>query len=293
MVLNKSSVFVESPLRCMVSLPFFLFRVPRLEALNTGWPFLWVAVQFYWLVSPILLFESKKILPLLFRSRTSSVFARISSCNPWLLRDTLLIIPFFWPINVIEHWLEHDRVLELFGFDVLSAWIFVDLLKNLRWRKSREHIPRFFGKKDTSWILPLDLPILPWLLCFHSSVPNIERNPHRRHTLLPMPIWSLDRAIKTDFVQDGDELASSFTFRISSEYSIVNFWVMVNTLSEDTNIPHFNTCVLCAANEKVEQLAVIPNFFCQNWKILVMYWWFLKTMFRTLVLKTHPPQVSL
>ena len=38
---NKSSLFDESPLKCMVSLPFFLFRIPRLKTLmllNTGWP---------------------------------------------------------------------------------------------------------------------------------------------------------------------------------------------------------------------------------------------------------------
>ena len=38
---NKSSVFAESALKCMVSLPPFPFRIPRLGALmllNTGWP---------------------------------------------------------------------------------------------------------------------------------------------------------------------------------------------------------------------------------------------------------------
>ena len=29
-----------------------------------------------------------------------------------------------------------------------------------------------------------------------------------------------------------------------------------------------------ASIEKVEQPAVVPNFFCRNWKIFVMYWWF-------------------
>ena len=119
-------------------------------------------------------------------------------------RNTILIILSFTPINVVEHWHEDDPVLELFGLNVLSRQVFLDLLKKRQWRKSWKFSPRIqlllhrfpllLGKTDTSWVLPLDLPILLSLLCCHSSVPDFERN-LQRPTLLPSPIWSLNHEI--------------------------------------------------------------------------------------------------
>ena len=42
---------------------------------------------------------------------------------------------------------------------------------------------------------------------------------------------------------------------------------------------HINTLVLYASIENVASLADIPNFFCRNWKILLMYRWFVSSMF--------------
>ena len=42
---GTKAVFEESPLKCMVSLLIFFFRIPRLKALillNTGWPVSWI-----------------------------------------------------------------------------------------------------------------------------------------------------------------------------------------------------------------------------------------------------------
>ena len=104
--------------------------------------------------------------------------------------------------SVVEHWHEDDPVRELCRFDVLFLQILLDLLENLQWRKSWENIPLEFScfsinsyyifvRKDTSWVRPLDLSILLLLLCFHSSVPHIERN-LSGHALLLLPTWLLD-----------------------------------------------------------------------------------------------------
>ena len=71
------------------------------------------------------------------------------------------------------------------------------------------------------------------------------------------------------------------TFRISSECSKINFcptW-MAAFIDEDMNILHINTLVFNASSANVEYPAVIPNFFCKKWKILVMYWWFVFFVF--------------
>ena len=54
---------------------------------------------------------------------------------------------------------------------------------------------------------------------------------------------------------------------------------MAAFIDEDMNILHINTFVLYACTKKVEYPADIPKFFCKNWKILVMYWWFVHLMF--------------
>ena len=71
--------------------------------------------------------------------------------------------------------------------------------------------------KETLKILPLHLPILWLQLCFDSSFPSIER-----HVLVLWPTGWLDC--------EGDALSIVFTFRISSECSNINFWVMLNRL---------------------------------------------------------------
>ena len=205
-----SSVFVESPLKCMVYLSFFFFRVPRLRALtllNTGWPSSWN------LCTILSAKESHSVrrfpIPLLFRPRTYQrpvslrEFHRVF-LDFFCIRDTILIILSFWPINVIEHWHEDDLVLELFGFHVLShqyVWVSWRIANDENPGKYSTRIqlllhrfPLLRGKNDTSWVLPLDLPILLSLLCLHSSVPDIEWNLHRQ-TPWPSPIWSRDHEI--------------------------------------------------------------------------------------------------
>ena len=53
------------------------------------------------------------------------------------------------------------------------------------------------------------------------------------------------------------------------------------------NIHHINTFILYACIWKVEPLADTPNFFCKNWKILLMYQCFVYSMFRSLGWRTQ------
>ena len=46
---------------------------------------------------------------------------------------------------------------------------------------------------------------------------------------------------------------------------------MAAFINEDMDFLHLNTHVFNASVEDVEQLTVIPNFFCKTWKIFVMY----------------------
>ena len=211
--------------------------------------FLWIAVPFCWLVSPILLFLSvrRTSIPLFFRPKTPKRPIPLREFHRVIIdflgsRNTILIILSFLT-NQCRWTLTWRRP----GPNVLSRQVLLDLLKNLQCRKSCEIVrtpwkyatliqlllhrfPLLLGKTDTTWVLPLDLPIFFSLLCCHSSVPDFERN-LLWPILLSSPIWSDN----TDLVQDGDEYSRHFTFRISSECSITNFWVMLNRRSISSN----------------------------------------------------------
>ena len=151
-VQNKSCVFAESPLECMLSLPFF-FRIPRLKALillNTGWP---DSVNRCTILSAMAHspLESKKMfIPLLIPTQdleTFSVLARISSRILWLfwIRNTNSIVTCLCPIMSLNVDMKMIRSLNSSGlmfFLAKPVWI--------SWRtgndeKSCENIPLEFN----------------------------------------------------------------------------------------------------------------------------------------------------
>ena len=133
--------------------------------------------------------------------------------------------------------------------------------------------------------------------------------------------WSWDN---TDLVHEGDEHCKDFSFRISSECSITNCWVILNKLSissnfvflqisefvkefgsrwkaafidEAKNNSNVNTMVLYACIDNVRRLMTFPisspklsRF--SLWQILSMYWWFMYICSEFLSL-THTEQFSL
>ena len=228
----------------------FFFRIPRLQALillNTGWPVtfnlstIWAAVESHF---------------------PSGVYGRvphhfISSPKPRNVQCPCKNL-FAWSLTFSEFEIQMPscplsvqsmssnidmkmiRSVHFSGLMFLfrrSSWI---ILKNLQCRKSWDNIPtrthlllhRFpatLCNKGTFWIHPLDLHIFQLYLCFHSSSPHMERNlsVHVLSLCFHWTTWSWDNA---NLVHEVDVLLIVFTFRISSECSNINFWVVLKKL---------------------------------------------------------------
>ena len=204
-VWNKSSVFDESPLKWMVSLLFFCFKIPRLNALkllNARWP---VSLNrcTCWLWNQILLFERTK-------NFQTTFFRRWTQESPMSLRELHCVILDFLGIRstilIIRFPLKcHSK----------SRWI--------SWRKDNDaklgenihsnsvvspSIPLHLGETNTTWVLPLDLSISLSLLECLSSVQHIERNQHR-HILLLLPPISPKKVMNTPDMLHSESLQNS------------------------------------------------------------------------------------
>ena len=132
--------------KCMVSLLFFLFRIPRakrLTLLNTGWPDSWNRFTIWVAVESHFPSGRKLWVPYRFNSHPSSkdcpvLFARISSRNSWLVRTLKLFV-------LSSLFFVHSRSsnidmnifdLPMRRFNVLILQIFLDLLEYLQRRES-------------------------------------------------------------------------------------------------------------------------------------------------------------
>ena len=149
MIRNKSSVFDESALKCMVSLFCFFFRIPRLNALiplNIGWPVstngctINEATESHF-PSGLLL---KGSLPLLFVSwsKECPITLRESlrvSLDLFGIRNTFLWFSFYGLIDVVEQRLEDNSILKFFW--TLTSQIFLAFLEHFQWGKPWENMP--------------------------------------------------------------------------------------------------------------------------------------------------------
>ena len=225
----------------MVSLPFFFFKIPRLKALmllNTGWPVslnrctILLAAESH---SPLGRVRGFYI-PLLFRS------TGISSRNPWLFLHSKYKSHRFLSVQSMSLHIDMKTIRPVNSSGSLlflfkSRWISWRICNDENHGKHATRIQLLLNrvlialwKKDTSWILPIDLPILLLLLCFHSSVPHMELD-LSRHVFLLLSTWSLDH--ETILISSMREMSSQAVSH--SEFlrnvPILDFWVMLNKLS--------------------------------------------------------------
>ena len=229
------------------------------------------------------------------------------------IRTAILIILF--PLNVIEHWHEDDSVLELFVLDVISLRVFLDLLKNRQWWKSWEvfhsnsvaspSIPTAswydeYFLKSLTW--PVHLAVAPEISFAFSDTKNgisvgtyvclrpLDRLIIGQHWFRPWWWWIFQAFhIHNFFRMFLHQLLSD----VEQTFNLLEFCVLVDLRIRQIIRPkmdggfhrrkhehsHINTFVLYACIENVASLADIPNLFCRNWKILLMYWWFVYSMF--------------
>ena len=132
--------------------------------------------------------------------------------------------------------------------------------------------PLLLGQTNTTWVLPLDPSIFLLLLDCPSSLRHMERNQHG-HILLPSSIWSLDHWL----ILNSPRILCSCRSPNSINNSAQDGWQISSTKSWTFSISIHLFCTL--EDENVASLADIPNLFCRNWKILLMHWWFVYSMF--------------
>ena len=128
--------------KCMVSLPFFFFRISRLKSTDTSE--YWMTCVFESFTRLIgcgipfsFKFVRKSSIPLLFLSRTQKRPVSLQESFRVILDflsilNTNSIISFHCPLYVVEHWHEHDLVHEFVRFNVSFSQIILDFLKNAR-----------------------------------------------------------------------------------------------------------------------------------------------------------------
>ena len=154
-VWKKNSMLIECPLKCMVLFHLSYFKIPCFNALlrwrrgcqdslNRCTISSAAESQFFFLIVTKNSHITSFPIP---DPRMSNDFAKLSSRNSGLSRNSKYNSHHFFPLNVIEHWHEVDSVLELFGMDWMfslskSFWI---SWKNRQWWKSREKFPLEFN----------------------------------------------------------------------------------------------------------------------------------------------------
>ena len=174
---NKSSVFEPSALKCMVSFPFSVLRIPRLNALalvKTGWH---VSLKRCTISATELHFPSGRYFDFPYHFLSSPgprnvlcplrEFLRVRLVFFWF-RNTNLVVSITCPINIVEHWHEGDPTCEFFssvlanhpGSFEESAMTSILGKYATRIQFLLHRFPAVLKKKRTFWILPLDLPIL-------------------------------------------------------------------------------------------------------------------------------------
>ena len=222
---------------------------------------------------------------------------------------TNLTVSLSCPINIVEHWQENDPISEFFRINVPFLQIILDLLKNLQWCKSwKKHSTRI--QLLLHWF-PVILKRSGHLNLLHLTFPSCncfflkwhlhptQRSP-RRHVLLlcllnhlimiqcrsrPWVICTFNRVHIQNFFR---VLQYQFLCDIESTLNFLEVRILVDL--QDRQVirakmnggfhwrrherPHIKTLVFIASIANVEQPAVIPNFFCENWKTFVKYWWF-------------------
>ena len=173
----------QSALKFKVSLPFFFFRIPRLQSTDNSWIlddlYLWIAPPFELPSSPILLqVRKEEFHTTSFRlQKLRNVQCPCENLFAYSLTFSELEIqnpPFRCsrPIDVAEHWHEDDPVCKFLKFNVpLVANYSESLEESAMMYNPVEILPlafhwlsidsqQFFERRETFWILPFDLPIL-------------------------------------------------------------------------------------------------------------------------------------
>ena len=181
----QSSVFEASPLKWRVSLPSYLFRIPRLKHwcfYILGDQFLWSFPPSVWRWTPMFLqvctWEFRTISFPRLGLGMSSVLARISPRKSWHVRNLKYNtrISSLSPFDVTEPH-EDDSILKIFRFKVA---MFLDLLARLVLHQSQ----LLLCKNWTIEILQRNFPIFHSLLNDPTYFWNRRRNLSRRARLL-------------------------------------------------------------------------------------------------------------
>ena len=142
MILNKSSEFVDSALKCMELFPLIIRRIPRFKALILVKTRCMVSLKFFTIFAAMEFhFPSgpKSLVPYHFISFPGAISVQWPCGNLCVYNFYFLWIrsaSFFnvscCPNNIVERWHEDDPVREQFRFNVLAFHVFLDLLKNLQ-----------------------------------------------------------------------------------------------------------------------------------------------------------------
>ena len=243
LIRNKSSVFDESPLKCMVSLTFLPVQdsttpsTNAFERVMTG--FFESLYHFICCGVPVSIGKVRGFsIPLLVRSRTQKRPASLQESHRVILhffciRYANLIISFLCPIDVVEHWHEDDPVCEFFRFDALfkSRWI--------SWRIRNDEIPgkMFHSNSIASPSIPNSSSFEGYILnsstwpshLFIASLLSFICPTHR-HALLPLHIWSLDHEIILISPRTVMNIPDISHSEFLQECSKIHFWVVKNKL---------------------------------------------------------------
>ena len=229
MMRKKSSVFEASAVKCTVSFPFTLPRIPRRKALTLLFHRIFVpslqrrnpislqvcdcAVSFRLQVQG----ESLRVLPDFF--------------GIW---DTFLFISISCPINVVEHRHGDDPSTKIFRFNVLASQITLHLLKNLQWCTSWENAPLelyWFSINTEKFLIDRKSVSWPFHLCFASEgSDNFPRHKTESKYTRTYDFVHLITCRRNNLhlIHEGSVRSIAFTFRIPSEWPNTNLWVMLN-----------------------------------------------------------------